>query len=45
MKKLIAILAVILLVTVVLTACGKKDKDKAADDAATKDSTSSFVLS
>ena len=24
-----------------LTACGKKDKDKAADDAATKDSTSS----
>ena len=41
MKKLIAILAVILLFTVVLTACGKKDKDKATDDAATKDSTSS----
>lgn len=41
MKKLIAILAVILMFTVLLTACGKKDKDKATDDAATKDSTSS----
>ena len=41
MKKLIAILAVILMFTVVLAACGKKDKDKAADDAATIDSASS----
>ena len=41
MKKLIAILAVILMFTVVLTACGKKDKDKAVDDAATIDSASS----
>ena len=31
MKKLIAILAVILMFTVVLTACGKKDKNKAVD--------------
>lgn len=45
MKKLIAILAVILLFTVVLTACGKKDKDKTAGDAATIDSATSSSAS
>ena len=41
MKKIIAVLAVILMFTVVLTACGKKDEDKATDDTATNDSASS----
>ena len=40
MKKIIAVLAVILMFTAVLTACGKKDEDKATDDTATNDSAS-----
>lgn len=41
MKKIIAVLAVILMITAVLTACNKKKDDPSAADGATRDSVSS----
>lgn len=44
MKRLMVALAVILLFATALTACGKKDQDKAKDDTATTDSVSSSAV-
>lgn len=44
MKRIIAIIAAVLMLIGVLSACGKKDSDKATDDSATKDSASSAAV-
>lgn len=43
MKKIIAVLAVVLMFTAVLTACGKEETDQSTADSATKDSAAATV--